>query len=90
MANHRPETKGFIKEHKDRKGITFLVGAENLSNKEYLYRGPTAQITWDDTWLYIETDPYESSVMINIEALPHLRRALAKIARHRTHGQADK
>lgn len=45
------------------------------------YRGPTAEISYDKTWLYIMTDPYEGRVMINIETLPALRKALAKVAR---------
>jgi hypothetical protein len=81
MANSRSGTKGFLKEHVDKPGVTFFVGAEDLSNKEHPYRGPVAQVTWDDTWFWICTDDYEGNAMINIEALPHLRRALAKVAR---------
>jgi hypothetical protein len=45
------------------------------------YRGPTAQITWDKDWLHIVTDDYEGNAMVNIETLPALRRALARVAK---------
>ena len=35
-----------------------------------------AEISADKTWVYIVTDPYEGSVMLNIEALPNLIAAL--------------
>lgn len=66
--------KGFIDDY----GSQLLVGARS---KDSDYLGPVADITWDETWLWIVTDEYEGSVMLNIEALPHLRRALARIAK---------
>jgi hypothetical protein len=69
-------TKGFLKKH----GETLLVGAEDADRK---YRGPVAEIEHDETWLHIVTDRYEGHVMLNIETLPYLRRALAKISRAR-------
>jgi hypothetical protein len=81
MRNGRPGTKGFFKRHEDAKRVTLLVGADDLTNKDRPYHGPTARVTWDDTWLNICTDDYEGNAMINIEALPHLRRALAYISR---------
>jgi len=77
MANHRLHTKGFIRE----KDGAFYVGAEDMSDKERPYRGPVAEVTYDDTWLVIETDAYEGHAMLNIEALPHLRAVLTKISR---------
>jgi hypothetical protein len=77
MPNHRPNTKGFIRE----KDGTFYVGAEDLTDKANPYRGPVAEVAHDDTWLTIETDAYEGHAMLNIEALPYLRKALAKISR---------
>lgn len=69
-------TKGFIKAH----GNDFLVGARDKPSN---YEGPVARVSHDDTWLRIVTDENEGSAMINIEALPFLRRALAKIAKER-------
>ena len=81
MSKHRPHTKGYLIEHVERGEPMLLVGAEDLSDKLNPYRGPMAEITWDETWLNIVTDKYEGRVMLNIETLPHLRRALAKIER---------
>lgn len=83
MSKLRPETRGYLKKHMERGKPMFLVGAEDLSDKANPYRGPVAEITWDDTWLNICTDSYEGNVMLNIEALPYLRRALAQIAKAR-------
>jgi len=57
-----------------------LVGAKDTLDTVHKYEGPVAEITWDDTWLYIVTDKYEGHVMLNIEALPFLRKALAQVA----------
>lgn len=81
MSKNRPATKGYIKKHVEHGKTMFLVGAEDLSDKKAPYRGPVAQVTWDDTWLYVSTDRYEGTAMLNIEALPYLRQALAKIDR---------
>lgn len=70
-------TKGFLKHYSW--GRT--VGAADVSNKDHPYHGPVASVTYDETWLTIETDDYEGSAMLNIEALPYLRRALAEISR---------
>ena len=43
--------------------------------------GPVAQIWRDGDWLYIETDPIEGCVMLNIETLPFLQKALARISK---------
>jgi hypothetical protein len=89
MSKNRPATKGYLKKHTERGEPMFLVGAEDLTSKP-IYRGPEAQVTWDDTWLNISTDPYEGHVMLNIEALPYLRQALAEIDRkRRTSGQSS-
>lgn len=61
----------------------WLVGAEDLANREHPYYGPVAQVSHDDSWLHITTDAYEGHAMLNIEALPKLRKALAEIARER-------
>lgn len=45
------------------------------------YRGPVARVYRDRAWLHIVTDPYDGSVMLNIETLPALRKALSKLAR---------
>lgn len=45
------------------------------------YKGPIASVYRDRIWLRIVTDPYEGHVMLNIETLPALRRALGLIAR---------
>lgn len=53
-----------------------LVGAEDATDG---YRGPVAEITWDDTWVHIVTDSYEGHVMLNIEVLPFLQQALKRV-----------
>lgn len=83
MAKAWPNTKGFLKEHAENGEPMFLVGAEDNTDPKNIYRGPTAEITWNDDWLYISTDPYEGQAMLNIEALEPLRKALAKIAKAR-------
>ena len=52
------------------------------------YTGPTAEVytlTYPrdakPTWVIISTDDYEGHAMLNIEALPKLRQALAKLAK---------
>ena len=69
-------TKGYLK--RTEKG-SIVVGA----NGDGGYVGPRAQIDHDDAWLHIVTDSYEGHAMLNIEALPQLRRALTMIARER-------
>jgi hypothetical protein len=83
MSKHRPNTTGFLKKIEERGKPMLLVGAEDLSDPKAPYRGPVAEVTWDDTWLNITTDKYEGHAMLNIEALPYLRRALAQIERAR-------
>lgn len=56
----------------------FRVGARNPDSD---YVGPVARVSFDDQWLHIITDDYEGAAMLNIEALPMLRRALARIAK---------
>lgn len=65
-------------------GKEFLVWVEATEARDgeaRPYRGQSAAITYDDSWLHIVTDDYEGHAMLNIETLPVLRRALAKIAR---------
>ena len=69
-------TKGYITVFE--RGI--LVGAKDESCD---YRGPVAEVTHDKDWLHIETDPYEGHVMLNIEALPYLQKALRAVAKER-------
>lgn len=64
-------------------GNGYRVGASDLSDPEFEYHGPTAEVYADDTWLCIVTDDHEGHAMLNIEALPMLRRALANIAKER-------
>lgn len=56
-----------------------LVGARYTDG--IAHDGPVAVITHNADWLNICTDRYEGNAMLNIEALPHLRKALARIAR---------
>lgn len=58
----------------------YLVGARDAERD---YDGPAARVHADDTWLNIVTDDYEGHAMLNIETLPMLRRALARIAKER-------
>jgi aminoglycoside phosphotransferase len=67
--------KGFV--NGDATGTQF-VGA---SDKKSGYSGPVAQVYADKDWLWIVTDDYEGVAMLNIEALPHLRRALTRLAK---------
>jgi hypothetical protein len=70
--------KGFIRADK----ADFLVGASCPEKPgEYTYQGPVARVSYDKDWLYICTDDYEGNAMLDIEALPYLRRALAQIAK---------
>lgn len=52
------------------------VGAEEKARD---YQGPVADVSYNKDWLYISTDPYEGSAMLNIEALSHLIEALRRI-----------
>jgi hypothetical protein len=82
MSKSWPGTKGYLIDHIESGKPMLLVGAKDeTTNPKDRYFGPQAQVTWDDTWLNIETDKYEGHVMLNIEALEPLRKALAKIAR---------
>lgn len=60
----------------ERVGNSFNVGARDPITD---YNGPCAQITWDETWIEICTDPHEANVSLNIEALPFLIQALSEI-----------
>lgn len=77
MSPHRPATKGFLR----RNNGSVYVGAEDLSDPKAPYRGPVAEVTADDTWLRIIADPYDNALMLNIEALPFLKKALSEIER---------
>ena len=61
----------------------FLVGTSKKPDDRHPdgYEGPVARVSFDKTWLYVNTDDYEGHAMMNIETLPMLRRALAKIAK---------
>ena len=69
--------QGWIKQVDDKDHYEILVGTTDHTD----YHGPTAHITYDKDFFYISTDDYEGTAMLNIEALPYLRRALAKIAK---------
>lgn len=56
----------------------WFVGAKDAETD---YIGPVARIEYNKDWLYIVTDEYEGVAMLNIEALPALRRALTQIAK---------
>lgn len=77
MSKNRPGTKGFLKRFQGK----VYVGAEDLSDPASPYRGPLAEVTADDTWLRVVADPYDNHLMLNIEAVPYLRKALAEIER---------
>ena len=79
MSKYRPATKGFLR----RNNGAVYVGAEDLSDQKNPYRGPTAEVRADDTWLRIIADPYDNSLILNIEALPFLKKALSEIERKR-------
>lgn len=70
--------RGYI----EQSGDDFLVGTKGTGEyKDYI--GPQAHVYVEGGWLYVVTDEYEGSVMLNVEVLPFLRRALAKIAKSR-------
>lgn len=79
MSKNRPGTKGFLRRHEGK----LFVGAEDLSDPQNPYRGPCAEVSADDAWLRIVADPYDNTLMLNVEAIPYLRRALAEIERKR-------
>jgi hypothetical protein len=62
---------------KEERGDVTLVGARYNSSGTL---GPVAQVYADKDWVWIVTDSYEGSVMLNIEALPLLIEALRKLA----------
>lgn len=68
--------KGFLRPANDK----LLVGVEDKSKG---YSGPVAEVWADNDWLWIVTDSHEGVAMMNIEALPFLRRALARIAKQK-------
>jgi hypothetical protein len=80
MSKNQPAIKGYLKPYIEQGKPGFQVGAEDPTSS---YKGPVADVAWDNVWLHIETDPYEGHVMLNIEALEPLRKALAKISRAR-------
>jgi hypothetical protein len=49
--------------------------------KDSTYEGPSIRVWADKDWAWVSTDDYESTAMFNIEALPALRRALAKLSK---------
>lgn len=81
MSKHRPGMKGYLIEHIERGKPMYLVGAKDTMDTVHKYEGPVAEVTWDDSWLYICTDKYEGHAMLNIEALEPLRKALGKVSR---------
>lgn len=50
--------------------------------------GPIADVYTDNGWLWITTDPYEGSVMLDAETLPLLIKALQRLESERR--KADK
>lgn len=76
----------------ERRKDDWLVGAKRKATAELdEYIGLQARVSYDKDWLHIVTDEYEGAAMLNIEALPALRRALSQIAKERramtfTHG----
>ena len=54
------------------------VGAEDTEKR---YSGPAAKVYREDHWIRIVADPYDNTLMLNIEALPFLIKALQKIQR---------
>jgi hypothetical protein len=60
----------------------FCVWSEDMNEPERgRYIGPKADVYIRDGWLFVQTDRYEGSAMMNAETLPALRKALAKLAR---------
>lgn len=54
---------------------------EVKGSEPYGYEGPSCSIWHDKDWVYVSTDEHEGTAMLNIEALPALRRALALLAK---------
>lgn len=83
MSKNRPGTKGFLRRHNG----NLYVGAEDMSEPKSPYKGPVAEVYVENaTWLRIVADIYDNSLMLNIEALPFLRKALAEIERKMKRG----
>jgi hypothetical protein len=70
-----------VKGYMIRRKTDWLVSAKEKLSDGDTYNGPAARVSYDKDWLHIVTDDYEGNAAINIEALPHLRRALAQIAK---------
>jgi uncharacterized protein (UPF0335 family) len=61
----------------------YRVGARDEPQVgDYPYSGPCAQVSGDETWVYVCTDDYEGNAMINREALPQLIEALQRLEDH--------
>jgi hypothetical protein len=65
-------------------GDHYLVGAQD---KDKDYSGPVADVYRDKHWLFIVTDSYEGTAMLNIEALPALLMALNEISKNLKAGE---
>lgn len=68
--------RGYIE--KGYRGRGWIVGARGVN---WNYRGIPAKVFIDGGWLWIETDDNDGSVMLNIEALPFLRKALYRLSK---------
>ena len=73
--------KGYLIERKDGSLLVGASRAPDRANNDDGYNGPHADVYVDRDWLFIITDSHEGTVMLNVEALSHLRRALAMIAK---------
>ena len=67
------DLKPYLKDGSDGE---FIVGSYSAPTN---YRGPEAVVFMDSEWLYISTDEYEGTAMLNIESLPMLRVALQRL-----------
>lgn len=54
------------------------VGAEDNEKK---YSGPCAEVYREDDWIRVVADKYDNALMLNIETVPFLIKALQKIQR---------
>jgi hypothetical protein len=78
MTKHIRNLQPFLTEHNE----AFHVGSKDMNQPEdERYCGPIVEVSIDKNWLHIWDNASEEGVMINIETLPALRKALAILAR---------
>ncbi len=68
-----------------RSSETFLIKVRGTGER-HDYVGPAPQIYIEDGWLRIVSDPYDNTLMLNAEAIPHLIKVLRKLQKPKAEG----